>query len=155
MTQYAYQTTVQAEWVDHNQHMNDAAYSRVFSDTTDDWLAYLGLTPQAIEDWQYTVFTLEHHLTFLKEMKQSEPITVRVQLYDYDAKRLHVFMSMYNEENELTATYEVMLMGIDTVTGRPAPFKETMFQAIENAYKAEPLTEKPKQLGHQIGIRHK
>ena len=38
MTQFQYQTTVKDIWVDHNQHMNDAEYNRVFSDATDAWL---------------------------------------------------------------------------------------------------------------------
>ena len=72
MNQYQYDTKVIQEWVDHNGHMNDAEYNRVLSDATDDWLAHLGLTLETIKTLHYTVFTLENHLTFLKEMKLDE-----------------------------------------------------------------------------------
>ena len=96
MNQYQYDTKVIQEWVDHNGHMNDAEYNRVLSDATDDWLAHLGLTLETIKTLHYTVFTLENHLTFLKEMKLDEDISIKVHLYDYDSKRLHVFMEMLN-----------------------------------------------------------
>ncbi|RZH98374.1 thioesterase, partial [Staphylococcus condimenti] len=31
---FTYNVTVQDAWLDHNQHMNDAEYNRVFSDAT-------------------------------------------------------------------------------------------------------------------------
>lgn len=46
---YAYNTEVKTDGVDHNGHMNDAEYNRVFSDATDDWLAYIGLDVDAIK----------------------------------------------------------------------------------------------------------
>ena len=47
---FNYQTTVQNEWLDHNNHMNDAEYNRVFSQATDAWLAHIGLDVQTIKD---------------------------------------------------------------------------------------------------------
>lgn len=155
MNQYQYDTKVIQEWVDHNGHMNDAEYNRVLSDATDDWLAHLGLTLETIKTLHYTVFTLENHLTFLKEMKLDEDIGVKVHLYDYDSKRLHVFMEMLNSEQALTSTYEVMLMGIDTENGRPSPFPDSIAHNIEAYYKKDEMTTRPKQLGHQIGITRK
>ena len=60
--QYVFHTKVHRDWVDHNGHLNDAMYNRIFSDTTDDWLGHLGLTINAIQSYQYTVFTLENHI---------------------------------------------------------------------------------------------
>ena len=39
--QYVFHTKVHRDWVDHNGHLNDAMYNRIFSDTTDDWLGHL------------------------------------------------------------------------------------------------------------------
>ena len=72
---YKYKTHVNEAWVDHNGHMNDAEYNRVFSDATDAWLAFLGLDVQTIETLDYTVFTLENHVMYLKEIKVNEAIT--------------------------------------------------------------------------------
>ena len=69
------------------------------------------------------MFTLENHVVYLKEISVAELITVNVSLYDYDAKRLR-FMTLVDAQNNRCATYEVMLMGMDTTIGRPAAFPE-------------------------------
>ena len=150
--QFVYHTDVKSSWVDYNGHMNDAEYNRVFSDATDAWLAYIGLDQEGIQSLHYTIFTLENHITFLKEMKKYEPIEVRVSLYDYDSKRLHIFMEMLNDDMVCSAVYEVMLMGIDTVTNRPAPFPKSITESIVAYFNQTSEVNVPKQLGHQIGI---
>lgn len=154
MTQelYHFHTDVKAEWVDHNNHMNDAAYNRVFSDATDSWLAFLGLDKETIEELSYTVFTLENHVLFLKELKLHEPVTVRVAVIDHDSKRIHAFMTMLNEDNVKCATYEVMLMGIDTESQRPSPFPEKIKSAINDYATRVDQNEKPSEIGHKIEI---
>ena len=152
---YIYQTNVKKEWVDYNGHMNDAEYNRVFSDATDAWLALIGLNQETIQRLQYTMFTLENHITFLKEMKEDENIQVKVHLYDYDSKRVHVYMEMFNKDDICSAIYEVMLMGIDINTNRSAPFPEPILESIELYFNTIPINERPKQLGHRIGINRR
>ncbi|SCT52135.1 thioesterase family protein [Staphylococcus caeli] len=157
MTQqvYKYSTKVKADWVDHNGHMNDAEYNRVFSDATDAWLADLGLDLQTIERLQYTVFTLENHVMYLKEIKEGTNINVTVELFDYDAKRLHVFMTLTDETEEKCATYEVMLMGMSTAVNRPEAFPHTIQQSINNYARFASIQTPPSELGHHIGIKRK
>lgn len=157
MTQqlYEYTTKVKAEWVDHNGHMNDAEYNRVFSDATDAWLASLGLDLQTIEQLQYTVFTLENHVMYLKEIKVDTSINVTVELFDYDAKRLHVFMTLTDETNDKCATYEVMLMGMNTAVNKPEAFPHMIQRAIDNYARYASIQTPPSELGHHIGIKRK
>lgn len=64
-------------------------------------------------------------------MKEDENIQVKVHLYDYDSKRVHVYMEMFNKDDICSAIYEVMLMGIDINTNRSAPFPEQILESIE------------------------
>lgn len=157
MTQslFEYTTTVKQNWVDYNGHMNDAEYNRVFSDATDAWLANLGLDLQAIEQLKYTIFTLENHVMYLKEIKLNESITVTVELFDFDAKRLHVFMTLKNQQNDRCATYEVMLMGMDTKSNKPKPFPESIRKSVEFYADIALIQHQPEELGHHIGIKRK
>ena len=101
--QYVFHTKVHRDWVDHNGHLNDAMYNRIFSDTTDDWLGHLGLTINAIQSYQYTVFTLENHVMFLNEMKENEDVIVKVHLHNYDSKRLDdisIYRSSYRHQEK-------------------------------------------------------
>lgn len=154
-SQFEYTTKVKDSWVDHNGHMNDAEYNRVFSDATDAWLAYLGLDKETIAQSQYTVFTLENHVMYLKEIKVDELISVNVELYDYDAKRLHVFMTLRDTNQSRCATYEVMLMGMNIAIDKPEVFPEMIKKAIEDYATINTIKNKPQELGHLIGIKHK
>ncbi|WP_411954890.1 thioesterase family protein [Alkalibacillus sp. S2W] len=153
MQPFKYQDHVHSEWVDYNGHMNDAEYARMFSHAVDAFMDHIGLNKEVIEQEAYTIFTLETHLCYLKEAHENEPLSVEVQLMDYDAKRLHVLFSMINEQNELIATSEQMLMGIDQTTGKPAPFIEPVQANIQSIWREHEHLDKPKQAGRTIGIK--
>ena len=46
-------------------------------------------------------------------------------------------MEMFNADDDLCATYEVMLMGIDTTSGRPSAFPNDILNNIERYYNIE------------------
>ncbi|GAB4074516.1 thioesterase family protein [Barrientosiimonas marina] len=149
------QDTVPAAWIDYNGHMNDAEYSRAFSQGVDAFMTLIGLTEDFRDQEQYTVYTLEAHICYLDEMKQDEPFDVRLQILDYDAKRAHVFFELFGDNDKRAATGEQMLMGMDQTTGRPAPFPETVFTKLEELAEEHTPAEKPQEAGRVIGIRHK
>lgn len=150
---YEYQVDVPESWVDHNGHMNDAEYNRAFSDAGVAWINHLGLTEAKIKSLSYTIFTLESHIVYLKEVFSGENITIQVHLHDYDAKRVHVFMNLFNESGDRCAANEVMLMGMGTDSGRPAPFPEILAEAVKAYYDAQDNEVELKELGRTIGIR--
>lgn len=150
---FEYQNNVQKEWVDYNGHMNDAAYAIVFSHAVDQFIDSIGLAAEERENYQYTIFTLETHLCYLKEAHEKEDIHVSLQLIDDDAKRLHVFFTMTNADGDQLATSEQMLMGIDTKEGRPSPFPEAVANNILKLRQEHEHLDTPKQAGRQIGIK--
>lgn len=152
-TNMKYQVPVQADWVDYNSHMNDAAYAKVFSLAADEFIEVIGLDAKARKQHNYTFFTLETHLCYLKEAHEGELLSIGQQLLGHDAKRVHVFFKMENEAGDLVATSEQMLMGMDAEQGRPAPFPQSVSDAIENIYARHKELDLPKQAGRTIGFR--
>ncbi|CDQ20111.1 thioesterase family protein [Halobacillus karajensis] len=152
---FSYKQTVPSEWVDYNGHMNDAEYNRAFSLATDAFIDHIGLDEQGREHYQYTIFTLETHTCYLKEMHEGKEFEVTARVLDYDVKRIHLFLTMSNADGEVVATLEEMLMGIDQNEGRPAPFPNETAEKIAAEYQAVADQERPKQLGRTIGIRRK
>lgn len=148
-------TKVKQEWVDYNHHMNDAEYARVFSMALDAWMVQLGMDQAFIQTEQYTIFTLETHICYLKEAHLDEPLTLHLQLLDHDEKRLHVFLVMKNANGDRVATSEQMLMGIDTAVGRPDAFPAVIATEIASLAKDQAAMETPKEVGRTIGIRRK
>src|SRR5690625_4266191 len=150
---YEYKTTVPMDWVDHNGHMNDGEYGRAFSDAGMAWLSQMGLDTEKIEEISYTIFTLENHIVYQKEVFGGDEITVRIRIHDYDAKRLHVFMTLHDSYGKQCAAYEVMYMGMDQQTGRPAPFPEFFARTVADDYSMQNDDVDIKEMGRTMGIR--
>ena len=157
MTEQAliYETTVHSGWLDHNGHMNDAAYAKVFSIAGGKLIDLIGLNAAARSKYDYTMFTLEHHICYLKEVHERETLLTTVQLLDYDMKRLHLFFTMKNGAGDTVATSEQMLMGIDSVQRKSAPFPEFVAQTVEKIWEVHKGLAVPKQAGSRIGINRK
>ncbi|WP_027962639.1 thioesterase family protein [Halomonas halodenitrificans] len=124
------ETRVAPEWVDYNGHMNDAEYARVFSLALEALMDHVGLDAAGRERHGYTIYTLETHLCYRREAHEGQPLSVAVTLLDRDAKRLHIFLELSDEQGNLLATSEQMLMGIDSQAGRPASFPAPVEEAI-------------------------
>ncbi|WP_281659015.1 thioesterase family protein [Halobacillus sp. Cin3] len=152
---FHYKDRVLPEWVDYNGHMNDAEYNRAFSLATDAIIDYIGLDETARDKYAYTIFTLETHICYLKEMHEDEPFEITARVLDYDSKRIHLFLTMKNQHGEITATLEEMLMGMDQRTGRPSAFPDDVEQKIRSVSQMHADQEHPKQAGRTIGIRRK
>ncbi|MCP1341198.1 thioesterase family protein, partial [Halomonas sp. FL8] len=124
-------TRVAPAWVDYNGHMNDAEYARVFSLGVEALMERIGLDEAGREKERYTLYTLETHLCYRREVHEGQALEIEVTLLDRDAKRLHVFFEMRDTHGNLLATSEQMLMGMATAAdgARPAPFPEAVGRA--------------------------
>ena len=132
--------------------MNDAEYARVFSQACEALIDQIGLDEAGREHYGFTIYTLETHLCYRREAHQGQPLTIDLTLLDSDAKRLHVFFAMFDDEGNLLATSEQMLMGMKQASGRPSPFPE----AVANRVAALPKANGdawPELAGRTIGIR--
>lgn len=147
-----YKTHVAPEWVDYNGHMNDAEYARVFSLACEALIDTIGLDEAGREHYGYTIYTLETHLCYRREAHQGQALNVSLTLLDSDTKRLHVFFTLFDDEGNLIATSEQMLMGMKPASGRPSPFPE----AVANRVTELPQAHKdawPELASRTIGIR--
>lgn len=145
---------VKSEWVDYNNHMNDAAYAEVFSKALDEMIKKIGLDDAFRKKQQYTMYTLETHVLYRKEALLDEKLDVFVQVLDKDEKRLHVWLEMKNDGQELLAVSEQMIMGMDQTAGRPAPFPPSIVEGIAELPHAEAGV-LPEMAGRSIGIKRK
>ncbi|MBS4192415.1 thioesterase family protein [Bacillus sp. FJAT-49705] len=144
--------TVRGEWIDYNGHMTDSAYSKVFSMAVDQLMVELGIGEDFRENEQYSIYTLETHLCYLKEAHDGQELRITMQLLDYDGKRIHVFFTMENNTGERLATSEQMLMGMDMKTGRPSPFPSNILAHIKNLGKKHQALPTPNEAGRKVGI---
>ena len=114
--------TIPTEWLDYNGHMNDATYAIAFTHAVDAFMRHIGMDSNYRSTHKQTIFTLESHTRFLREVFVGEHLSTDLQLMDHDEKRAHVFMRLIDQSDVTRATSEQMLMVIDTNTRRAGRF---------------------------------
>ena len=73
----------------------------------------------------------EAHVRYLRELRETDPVRVTVQLLDYDAKRIHLFEQLLHaDENWVSATSENMTLHVDMTAKKVAPFPETVMRLL-------------------------
>lgn len=145
-----YQKRVPFDWVDYNNHMNDAYYTVAFSQAGDKLIEYLGMDETYRKATGLSIFTVEMHLCYLAEAKLNDLIKVKLQLLGFDKKRLHLFMVLYNEEEERLATQEGMYLHVDTTGPKVITFQEPIQQNIQALWQKHASLESPKEAGRAI-----
>jgi acyl-CoA thioesterase FadM len=114
MTQLpVYHVTIEPEWIDFNGHVRDAYYGLAASYAVDGLMDHLGLDTAYRESSHCTLYTLEMHIHFLHEVKQSDNLTILTSILDVDRKRIHAgFTFACSRLAEPAATADMMLLHV-------------------------------------------
>jgi acyl-CoA thioester hydrolase len=106
-----YQTAVAAEWIDYNGHLRDAYYSLIVSLACDALMDRLGLDAAYRGRTGNTLYTVEMHLHFLREVKKNDVVCVDVRMLGADQKKMHVAFDIIREsDGVVAASAELMLL---------------------------------------------
>jgi acyl-CoA thioester hydrolase len=148
--------TVQPGWVDYNNHLNDAYYVVIFSNATTSLMDHIALGPAERAATGHTIFTLEMHVNYLKEVKGGVETRIATQILGHDQKRLHVFHTLFAEnDHEPAATNEQMLGNYDMKAGRTAPFLPLVLGKIEALARMQEGLPRPANAGRSIALPKK
>ena len=105
-------TTVAAEWVDYNGHMNDAAYALVFSRSIDALMDRIGLDAAARKRTGLTLYTVQMMLHYFNEAREGDALAVSAHLLEHDDKRMRVWLEMISAAGERLAASEQLLLSV-------------------------------------------
>jgi len=141
------------EWIDYNGHMNVAYYVLAFDHASDRLFDHFDLGETYRRATDHSIFVLEAHVTYERELKAGDPLAVTTQLIDADAKRLHFFHRMlHGAEGYLAATIELMTLHVNLRGPKAAPIPAAAAEKIQQVLAAHRLLPPPPQLGHRIGL---
>jgi acyl-CoA thioester hydrolase len=108
-----FRTSIEAEWIDYNAHLRDAYYSLIFSLATDALMDRIGLDEAYRKRTRNTLYTLEMHIHFLHEVKDTDVVDVSVRILGTDRKRIHAAFDMYCARySDPVSTAEMMLLHV-------------------------------------------
>jgi carnitine 3-dehydrogenase / betainyl-CoA thioesterase len=144
---------IPAEWVDYNGHVHESRYLQLFADATDALLGELGVDADYLAAGA-SYFTVETHLSHLRQLEAGDRVHVTTQVLDSDEKRLHVFHVLLCEgEDDPVATAEQMLLHVDTESGRAAPAREPVCTRVAELTAQHEALPRPDRAGRSVGVR--
>jgi acyl-CoA thioester hydrolase len=151
-----YSGRVEPSWIDYNGHMNVAYYHLAFDRATDHFLRQIGLGEDFVDCEQGSMFALEDHLVYLKELREGEPFRVTLQLLDFDDKRLHYFQRLIHaDKGFLSATCEHLSIFVDMRNRRSAPLPPFVKEAVARLAADHEKLPRPPEAGRPMGIRRR
>ena len=148
--------TVRPEWIDYNGHMNVAYYVLAFDHATDRLLDHAGLGIAYVRETNRSVFVLEMHVTYEREVGEGDPLAFTTRILDIDAKRVHLIHAMHHAgEGWLAATNELVLMHIDLEARRSCPLPESALKTLTEIHRFQAALPMPPQTGRVIGLKRR
>ena len=122
------------EWVDANRHMNDGYYAVAFGEASWRVQDHLGLHAGYRERTGGTLYSVEAHLTWTRELALGQRLHIESLVLGADAKRLRVFHRLFaSNEGHAAATMDVVMLHVAQGENgvRTAPFPEDIARHLE------------------------
>lgn len=122
---------VDREWTDYNGHLNAAHYNLLFDQAVEEAARLLGLGPDYAKARGASIFTVESHARYLREVAGDAPVRVALRLVGYDEKRLHLFHCLHHaSEGWVAATAEQVAVHVDLATRHVTPFPDDVLERV-------------------------
>jgi acyl-CoA thioester hydrolase len=127
-----YRTALAPEWLDYNGHLRDAYYGLIASYACDALMDRLHMDAAYRERTRNTLYTVEMHVHYLREMKKDDVALVNVRMLGADQKRIHAAFDVFREgDPDATASVELMLLHVNQgETVKTAAFPPQVADAI-------------------------
>jgi acyl-CoA thioester hydrolase len=110
------------EWVDYNGHVLDACYLLAFAPATTALLDALQLGEDYRAETGSTIYTVECHLRYLRELRAGDVPRIATQLLAFDEKRVHAHHTLATADGEEpSATCELLFLHVNQASGRVEP----------------------------------
>lgn len=147
-----YTDTAKPEWIDYNGHMSEAYYVLTFGFATEAFLEYLDLGRTYRAQTGGSVYTVEAHINYLREVREGAGLHFATQLLAFDPKRMHLFHTMTNaEDGTVLATTELMLVHVDRQP-RVTPMPDDALDRVREVHAGHLDLPVPDQAGRRIAL---
>ena len=146
-----------ADWVDYNDHLNDAFYALIFSRSGDALLEHIGLGAAERAATGRTIFTTDLIIHYLNEVKLGQSVDVSCRILEADGKRIRIWFEMAHPQGGLAATSEQIYLCIDQTGEKPraASWPEPVGAAIAALATRHAATPPPEAAGRGISLKRR
>jgi acyl-CoA thioester hydrolase len=144
---------IEPQWIDYNGHLNVAYYNVLFDRAVDELYELIGLGPAYLDKHKHSTMVAEAHVRYVRELHETDPVKVAIQLIDYDAKRIQLFEELrHADKGWLSATCETMTLHVDMTAKKVAPFPDAVQRALAALKAAHAHLPRPEGAGRRIAM---
>jgi acyl-CoA thioester hydrolase len=150
-----HKSKVLPQWVDYNGHMSEAFYVLIFGHATDAFYDHIGFDSDYRTKNFQSLYTVEAHVSYLREVREGESLKINTEVIGYDKKRIHLFHEMIHEKTGKTvAEEEILALHVSTEgTPQSKEFDEKIEKEIENCFSSRPEKDFSSKTGKRIKIK--
>lgn len=117
---------------DLNGHLNIRHYLGIASEGLDESLVEVGILQQWPTVAGSAVFSAEHHLTYLSELRTGDKISVRVVVLGRSSRAAHVVVYLLDDgKQQISYVMEEIFLHIDMQTRRTADWPEAVAAGLD------------------------
>ncbi|MBY4678742.1 thioesterase family protein [Marinobacterium arenosum] len=139
------------EACDYNGHFNEAQGLVLLTRATDTLLDWIGLDESGRSRLQFSAFTVQNRLYYLKEGHAGQQVSARTQLLGWDDKRLRLFHQLVSDEDQqVLVEMESLLLGVDMTTRRSARWPAPVAEALSQLMRSQKVLPQPANAGREI-----
>ena len=120
------------EYEDHNGHVNVRHYYDLHMRAADVAFTPWGIDEGYLERTGRSVFSVEHHISYLSEVLVGHRASLYVRLFARSAKVVHGMSILVDDTSGLVAnTVEFVEAHVDLTTRRASPFPDAVGAALD------------------------
>lgn len=129
--------SVVAEHLDQNLHVNVRVYLDLAIEALGEVVTAAGLGEEYIEQRRLTLFTAEHHLRYVAELRLGDEISVHVRFLERSDKALHAMAFVLNRSaRRLACILEATVIHVGMDTRRPENFPDDIGASLDRLIEA-------------------
>ncbi|GAB5375440.1 MAG: thioesterase family protein [Acuticoccus sp.] len=142
---------IEMDWLDANGHLNMAFYNVMFDRTVDLALDALGCGHAYRATHNASVFNVETHIVYRREVLGNDKVRVSFQLLGRDEQRLHGYQQMVRlGDGELVASCESLFVHVDLADRHAAALPVAVAVAADAMVEAHRTAGEPHFAGRRI-----
>ncbi|WIW50262.2 3-hydroxyacyl-CoA dehydrogenase NAD-binding domain-containing protein (plasmid) [Bradyrhizobium sp. 62B] len=142
-----------SDWVDYNGHITENRYLSLCGLGSENVLHHVGIDAEYRAKYG-SYFTVETHISHLRELHAGDRVQVHTQIISADDKRLHLFYVIVREgEKAPAATGEQMLLHVAAGTGRSGPVQGDVRERVMKLALLHAELPRPERAGASIRLR--
>ena len=146
---------VKPEWIDFNGHMTIARYLDAFTVGINDFYDFMQVGEQYRDEIGHSLFALENHSSYQRELRLGDPIAMTSQLLAFDKNKIRYFSRLlHRETREQAAAVEMFVINVDMTTRRAVNFPPATLDRLQAVLSLHEKLPFPKEAGRAITLKN-